>query len=66
MVSQVSNRRPAELDDPAWLAEKYVADDLTTRQIAEQLGCGDATVKRAVRELRSQLSRPRGRRPEVR
>lgn len=37
------------LEDPEWLEEKYVNEDLTMQEIADEVGCSDGTVMRRLR-----------------
>jgi DNA-binding transcriptional regulator LsrR (DeoR family) len=38
------------LEDPEWLEQKYVDEDLTMQQIADEVGCSDGTVMRRLRK----------------
>lgn len=44
---QVTDER---LDDPEWLGKKYIDEDLTMQEIAEEVGCSDGTVMRRLRK----------------
>jgi hypothetical protein len=52
----------AQLNDAAWLRERYEARRLTTHEIAAELGCSHTTVRLGL--LRHGIeARPAGRRP---
>jgi predicted transcriptional regulator len=39
------------LDDPEWLREKYVDEELTMQEIADIVGCSDGTVMRRLHRV---------------
>jgi len=49
--SRTSRVTDDRLDDPEWLEEQYVANDMTMQEFADEVGCSDGTVMRRIHEF---------------